>query len=1598
MKGILSRVVSLSLAVMMIVSLMPGVTFTVSAATAIGDTPLVYFDSEEFTEMGAGLPKMPMTSMPASGFANKGTDPSLLDTETKVYGYGGRGENDAAVKMQFKQGAVAKDEEWSLAAFSIDQNSSKGNFTEGTTVLTFVDMATSGEQDANILRDFQLGVFSVTDNKTVWPTVIEMAADGNMKFAGASDANFKFEPKTWYRFAIELYGGTTAYSAWMEGEQGWEQIVDHAYYAGKTDPDTGENNTVTSGLRIARMHLKAKQAGAYGDLYTDNFAIYADQAFSNELANAVSDAADLQFADFKGENESADSVTKALDFGVTGKKGSPITFDSDNTAVIAENGMVTPAAEETVVTLTATVGEGGNANIKTFKVTVPAKEEPTGILLTDDFGADRTDEITAKMEPTLLEAAEKLTLHNLVSKDLINTPDKVLCQVLAGTNKADENITFGYKLDEAVGDVRITMTGQLAMNGTGPGNSITAVQLSADGQSWTQDLKAGSGLYLSTNTETMYLDPDYDAVELTKRGLSGNKTYTNPKAEAWAEYTLSLSADGKAAVEKLGGNIKYVRVKFIKGGKLWKGAIRKIDILPMPELPSFSWDSSAKITASEVTQTGAKLTWNAAGEEMTYRVTLTGGEKTVVETADTAEIVLADLAADTEYSVSIDAVHNTGWTVSAIPLTGNFKTEAESTDPEESFDWGSGAAITAENITQTEATLSWPAVTAENVSYKVTRTGGSNEENVQTVAETGITYSDLTADTDYNISIDVVQEDTVKSSAPLTGSFKTKADDPDPDPSGRPLLLKDTFTEDRTEAPDAHVYAPFTKGGPLKMWDVSSHAGEPLGKAMRGSIDAYTGDFEYGYEFGSFISDFEATVWCGMNANGKDPAFTGSFILSTEPNGGTEVTLSASEYTATIVKEFDDFRGDGAMLEVELTLNDSGKEKIAAQSGLKYWKYSTNRSRHWAGIFREVRIYGYDGVDAALQTFDFTETLTGGDTVEHVVHDLNLPADIDGYRVSWQSSNESLIGADGKYHTEGITNGYYGGEVTLTVAIYENPDDAEPAATRDFTIQIYKNTDGWTGDDFINYDLTQFTDADQITAPQPASALAVSMTEPLPSGVEGGSTFSWSIKEETEYAAIDEKGKLVITQKLGEDVPLTLVLTAAKDGATQTREYPINIIKSYGTPISDGKIEVSSGSGKDSVKRPGFGAYWASTDEDTKPYIQYNLSGSYSFMTVILGEVGDNVQSFRLMSSDDEKNWTTVYTGTTLGHLKQIAIPLTQQKPQFFRAEFTSKAGTTVKIGQFLLLNVALTDEQIIESTFNLINLPRSTSTDLDLLTEGINGAVVSWQSSNTSMISNTGKVTRSTDESPTVTMTATVTYNEKSESRDYPVIVLKKSEETPKPVRPGGGSGGGGGGGLPYVPGNENPVQPNENENINQNTPYKDVSNNHWAYGYIKTLTDKKVVSGSGDGYFYPENSVTREEFLKMILSAANIQVSNEAVSFADVDGSAWYAPYVATAYKLGIVKGIDENRFGIGENIQRQDMAVMADRMLALMEKEAEGTALDYNDKAEISDYAVSAVENLAALEIMNGDENQNFLPRASATRAESAKIVCVMSELAE
>ena len=87
-----------------------------------------------------------------------------------------------------------------------------------------------------------------------------------------------------------------------------------------------------------------------------------------------------------------------------------------------------------------------------------------------------------------------------------------------------------------------------------------------------------------------------------------------------------------------------------------------------------------------------------------------------------------------------------------------------------------------------------------------------------------------------------------------------------------------------------------------------------------------------------------------------------------------------------------------------------------------------------------------------------------------------------------------------------------------------------------------------------------------------------------------------------------------------------------------------------------------------------------------------------------------------------------------------------------------------------------------------------------------------------------------------------------------------------------------------------------------------------------------------------------------------------------------------------------MSETRFGTGEFITRQDMAVMLYRAAAAADVEilvvdAEKTV---NDSADISGYAADAVAELVKAGIINGDQNRNFNPKNNATRAQAAVMI--------
>ena len=178
--------------------------------------------------------------------------------------------------------------------------------------------------------------------------------------------------------------------------------------------------------------------------------------------------------------------------------------------------------------------------------------------------------------------------------------------------------------------------------------------------------------------------------------------------------------------------------------------------------------------------------------------------------------------------------------------------------------------------------------------------------------------------------------------------------------------------------------------------------------------------------------------------------------------------------------------------------------------------------------------------------------------------------------------------------------------------------------------------------------------------------------------------------------------------------------------------------------------------------------------------------------------------------------------------------------------------------------------------------------------------------------------------------------------------------------------------------------------EEDNEIYAYSDVKENDWFYSYVMTLSEKGVVSGNGNGEFAPNDNVTREQFLKMLLEAVGTEYVNVENTFADVDNSAWYAKYVLNAKKIGIVNGVSDVEFGIGENITRQDMAVMINRVIEKFNIAVEEKATEsFVDSAKVSDYARDSVRKMKNIGLIQGYNNE-FRPMDNLTRAEAVKVI--------
>ncbi|MDF2713595.1 MAG: hypothetical protein K0R28_520, partial [Paenibacillus sp.] len=176
----------------------------------------------------------------------------------------------------------------------------------------------------------------------------------------------------------------------------------------------------------------------------------------------------------------------------------------------------------------------------------------------------------------------------------------------------------------------------------------------------------------------------------------------------------------------------------------------------------------------------------------------------------------------------------------------------------------------------------------------------------------------------------------------------------------------------------------------------------------------------------------------------------------------------------------------------------------------------------------------------------------------------------------------------------------------------------------------------------------------------------------------------------------------------------------------------------------------------------------------------------------------------------------------------------------------------------------------------------------------------------------------------------------------------------------------------------------------------FGDVSADHWAHQAVQDMIGKGIIDGYDDGTFRPGDSLTREQFAKLLTLALDQPLApvSEA-TFSDVEPDSWSFPYVETVkpYLEGYVLPIGKPFFDPGAVVTREDVAVALVKGMRLQTEGIDARSViearlsDYNDISPGLDvYVAAALQN----RLIEGYPDGTFKPHNGLDRGAAATLL--------
>lgn len=167
-----------------------------------------------------------------------------------------------------------------------------------------------------------------------------------------------------------------------------------------------------------------------------------------------------------------------------------------------------------------------------------------------------------------------------------------------------------------------------------------------------------------------------------------------------------------------------------------------------------------------------------------------------------------------------------------------------------------------------------------------------------------------------------------------------------------------------------------------------------------------------------------------------------------------------------------------------------------------------------------------------------------------------------------------------------------------------------------------------------------------------------------------------------------------------------------------------------------------------------------------------------------------------------------------------------------------------------------------------------------------------------------------------------------------------------------------------------------------------------HWAESMIQQAVSEGWVKGYVDGSFKPNASVTRAEFIVMMMNLLPTDQTEATLTFKDQASiGAWARSSVAEAVQAGFIQGDAKGTFRPNAQVTRAEMAVIVAKVLHL--DLSQQVTSSFADQAKIPAWAKASVTAMQQSRLLSGKANHTFAAMDSTNRAEAIKVLTGMRQ---